>query len=254
VEDSLRAGKHVLSQKPFALDLDEALRLADLADECGVKLAVNQNGRWAPHLSWMREAARTGIVGEITAVDAILHWDHSWIVGTRFDDTPHLILFDFAVHWFDFASTVLAATPRQVFATATRAPGQRSRQPMLGQVVVEYDEARAVLAFNADSACFQRDSTIVAGTKGALHSTGQDYDDQAVLLRTADGEGRPELEGQWFPDGLHGTMAELLCAIEEDREPMHSARDNLRTLALAFAACESSLTGRPCVPGEVRRI
>jgi predicted dehydrogenase len=44
----LRAKKHVLSQKPFVLDLDTGARLADLADEMGVKFAVNQNGRWAP--------------------------------------------------------------------------------------------------------------------------------------------------------------------------------------------------------------
>ena len=48
VEAALRAGKHVLSQKPFTLDLAEGERLANLADELGLKLAVNQNGRWAP--------------------------------------------------------------------------------------------------------------------------------------------------------------------------------------------------------------
>ena len=51
IETALAAGKHVLSQKPFVLDLDDGTRLADLADESGVVLAVNQNGRWAPHLS-----------------------------------------------------------------------------------------------------------------------------------------------------------------------------------------------------------
>jgi hypothetical protein len=44
------------------------------------------------------------------------------------------------------------------------------------------------------------------------------------------------LEGVWFPDGFHGAMAELLCAFEERREPEHSARNNLRSLALCFAA------------------
>jgi hypothetical protein len=40
-------------------------------------------------------------------------------------------------------------------------------------------------------------------------------------------------------------MAELLSAIEEDREPIHSANHNLRTLALTFAAVESAETGLP---------
>ena len=48
IEAALRAGKHVLSQKPFVLDLDQGAALVSLARDNGVKLAVNQNGRWAP--------------------------------------------------------------------------------------------------------------------------------------------------------------------------------------------------------------
>ena len=56
VEAALRARKHVLSQKPFVLDLDVGERLVELANRNGVRLAVNQNGRWAPHFSYLREA------------------------------------------------------------------------------------------------------------------------------------------------------------------------------------------------------
>jgi hypothetical protein len=49
-------------------------------------------------------------------------------------------------------------------------------------------------------------------------------------------------------------MAELLCAIEENREPSNSAENNLNSLALCFAAVESAETGKPQIPGKVRRI
>ena len=65
---------------------------------------------------------------------------------------------------------------------------------------------------------------------------------------------RPKLKGSWFPDGFHGTMGELLCAIEEKREPTHSARNNLASLALCFAAVASAERGEPVVPGSVRRL
>ncbi len=55
----------------------------------------------------------------------------------------------------------------------------------------------------------------------------------------------------WFPGGFAGTMLELLAAIEADREPSNSARDNLTSLALSFAACRSADTGEPQVPGRV---
>ena len=68
------------------------------------------------------------------------------------------------------------------------------------------------------------DSTYVAGTQGTLRSFGPSVNRQMVELTRAGGTYRPELLGSWFPDGFHGTMGELLCAIEERREPSHSAR------------------------------
>jgi len=43
----------------------------------------------------------------------------------------------------------------------------------------------------------------------------------------------------WFPDAFAGTMAQLLCALEDGTEPEIGGRDNLETLAL----CEAVLTG-----------
>ena len=53
---AIDAGKHILSQKPFVVDLDVGEELVAQAEARGVKLAVNQNGRWAPHFSYMRQA------------------------------------------------------------------------------------------------------------------------------------------------------------------------------------------------------
>ena len=106
IEAALGAAKHVLSQKPFVLDLDAGARLCDLADERGVRLAVNQNGRWAPHLSWMREAVGAGLIGAVQACDVSIHWDHGWIRGTGFEAIDDLVLYDFAVHWFDFLASL----------------------------------------------------------------------------------------------------------------------------------------------------
>ena len=63
---------------------------------------------------------------------------------------------------------------------------------------------------------------------------------------------RPRLEGHWFREGFRGAMGELLCAIAEKREPFNSARANLRSLELVFAAIESADCGRACVPGALR--
>ena len=244
VEAALRAGKHVLSQKPFALDLATAERLVRLADEFGLRLAVNQNARWAPHFSWIREAITAGLIGEISSLDFAVQWDHHWICGTPFDDMPDLLLADFAIHWFDLACCFLSdRAPRKVNASAARSRSQRARPAFLAHACVEFDGAQATFSFNADTALGPEDRTTVIGSRGAIRSAGPGLLDQRVTLHTAAGVASPGLTGNWFREGFIGTMGELLSAIEDGREPQNSARGNLRTLALSFAAVESAGRG-----------
>ena len=255
IEDALEAGKHVLSQKPFVLDLDFGRRMVDLADRKGVKLAVNQNGRWAPHFSYAYQAVRAGLLGQVMAVHASVHWDHSWVGGTKFGEIKHLILFDFAIHWFDLVAQIFGDRPaRRVYASTARSPVQQVQPSLLAQCLIEYESGQASLAFDAHTQFGARDRTYVTGSTGTVVSTGTDLKHQSLTLYTSEGYAVPELEGCWFPDGFHGTMGELLCAIEEDREPLNGARDNLDSLALCFAAIASAQRNEPVEPGTVRAL
>ncbi len=255
MEQALRAGKHVLSQKPFVTDLDAGARLCDVADSRGVRLAVNQNGRWAPHWCWIRQAIDAGLIGEVTGVHLAVQWDHTWTRGTPFDDIPQLILYDFGIHWFDIVSCFLRGRDAErVYATSARAAGQTNRAPMLAQALIEYPDAQASITFDAATAHGARDSTVVVGTRGTLRSEGPDLNHQSVTMYTAEGVARPVLEGEWFRTGFVGTMADLLCAIEQGREPYHSGRDILRGLAMCFAAVASAESGEAVVPGTSRRV
>ncbi|RJT01480.1 Gfo/Idh/MocA family protein [Halococcus sp. IIIV-5B] len=255
IEDALDAGKHVLSQKPFTVDLAFGERMVELADERGVELAVNQNGRWAPHWSYMRQAIDRGLVGEPHGIQFTVDWNHNWIAETEINDIEHAVLYDFAIHWFDILRCFVGSRePERVYATYESSPSQVADPPLLGQALVEFDGAQATLAFDADTKLGPEDRTYVAGTEGTILSEGPDLEEQTVTLYTADGYATPELDGRWFPDGFHGAMAELLSAIEEDREPVNSARDNLKSLELCYAAVASAEDGEPKVPGEVRRM
>ncbi len=254
IEAALRAGKHVLSQKPFVLDLAEGQRLVDLARAQGVKLAVNQNGRWAPHLAWMREAVRAGVIGEVISVHASIHWNHGWIAGTPFEKIEDLILYDFGIHWFDFLHSIVGARAHAIVATAARASGQMAAAPLLAQVLVQIKGGQASLVFDGATAFGPRDTTFIAGTRGSLMSDGPDLGRQDVTLTTAAGRARPLLSGTWFNDGFRGAMGALLVAIEDDTEPANGAAENLGSLALAFAAIESRRTGREVAVGTAMRL
>lgn len=252
---ALEAGKHVLSQKPFVLDLDLGEELAELADHLGLKLAVNQNGRWAPYLSYIREAIRAGLIGEPAMVEVSLRWNHTWTRGTPFEKVHHLILFDFAIHWFDAVSSFFGEEkPLQVFAKTTPFPQQQMQPPLMAQVQIEFERGLAALNFNGHCLFDPRESITVVGTRGVIRSQGAVCQNEYLHLETASGWCEPVLQGKWFYDGFRGTMNELLCAIEEDREFGNSARQNLKSLALCFAAVKSANTGVPCVPGQVRHL
>ena len=243
IEKALMARKHVLSQKPFVLDLAVGERLIEMAASQGVRLAVNQNGRWAPHLAYMREAVKAGLIGDVTACHVSIHWDHSWIAGTAFESMEDLIFHDFAIHWFDFLASIVGDRVRSVYAMQSRARGQTVNPPMLAQALVRLDGGQASLAFDAATPYGPQDSTYIAGTQGSLSSIGPDLGRQSVTLTTRAGRAIPALTGTWFNDGFRGAMGELLCAIEEGRQPSNNARDNLKSLALVFAASESANKG-----------
>lgn len=255
VEAALRARKHVLSQKPFVLDLGVGARLAALAARNGVKLAVNQNGRWAPHFSYMTSAVRSGAIGEVASIDFTLQWDHTWTAGTPFEDVHHLVLIDFGIHWFDMTARLMRGRrPERVWASVARTSFQKLKPPMLAHVAVDYPGAQVRINFNGHVRCGQEDRTVIAGSRGTLRSFGPSLSEQSVVVCTAAGQAAPKLAGTWFTSGFAGAMGELLCSIEERREPENAATENLHSLELAFAAAGSADDGQPKIPGAVRRI
>lgn len=253
IEAALKAGKHVLSQKPFVSDLDTGVALVQLAEDRGLHLAVNQNGRWAPHMAWMRAAVQGGHIGDVVSCHCAIHWDHSWTKGTPFDDLPDLILWDFGVHWFDFLTSILGDRPETVTASAAHAAGQGNRTPLLGQAMLRFPGGQAGVVFEGAVPFGPRDTTFIAGTAGSLQSDGPDLSQQSVTLTTSAGIARPVPQGQWFNDGFAGAMGALLCAIEDGTAPENAARGNLTSLALTFAALRSAKTGREVAVGSVRR-
>lgn len=245
VREALNAGKHVLSQKPFALSLDEGLSLVEFAEGRSLSLCVNQNGRWAPHLAAIREATRGGHIGDVREVEIEVAWDHSWTVGTPFDRTPHLVLFDFGIHWFDFVASLLGGDAIEaVSASATFSDAQVSPQPMRAAVSMTGPQVKVSISFNGDESEDPRDVTTVRGTRGSIFSRGPDLEDQELVLRTGGGEHKVPIRGRWFTTGFEGTMSDLIGSARGQVSPVNTARENLVSLQLAFAACHSANLGR----------
>src|SRR6266536_1892145 len=72
IEGAAAAGKHVLAQKPLALDVRAARESVENADRHGIKLAVNQNGRWSPPWRIATLLIEDGAIGDVVAVTHVL--------------------------------------------------------------------------------------------------------------------------------------------------------------------------------------
>ncbi|GAB7523295.1 Gfo/Idh/MocA family protein [Paraburkholderia sp. 2C] len=70
VLDAVAAGKHVLCEKPLALDRAWAARCIDAAEAAGVVLAVGMNRRFLPAVRDLMSRARSGDLGTLLHVEA----------------------------------------------------------------------------------------------------------------------------------------------------------------------------------------
>ena len=262
IKDALNAGKHVLSQKPFVTDLKSGERLAKLAEKKKVFLAVNQNGRWNPSWNYAYQIIRKGGIGKVMSVHMRCHWDHNRAAKKReFNKIRHLILYDYGIHWFDIISCWIDKEPKRVFAFSSCVPNQKTASPLSAQVIIKYENAQASVIFDGSQTVGGEDYFFIGGTKGAIVSRGTDFSHRHLIytrpvleIRTQGGTYRPNLKGSWFPNGFHGTMGELLCAIEEERKPWNNANDNLRSLRLCFSACASADREEPVDPETITKL
>lgn len=254
---ALRADKHVLSQKPFVSDLARGEELIGLAVERGRYLAVNQNGRWAPHFAFLLAAVQAGLIGKVTSADFAAYWAHdlAWKDHPVFATMHDLILYDFGIHWFDIIARLFAAeTATRVTASLRSTAGQAIAAPTSATTVIEFENAQATILFRGASHFAEQGSYRIEGTQGVITHTGLSLGGDSVSVHTASGTEHITLDGTWWSNGMHGTMGELLSAIEGDRVPTNTAANSLPGLALCFAAVQSSRRDKPIDPRTTRAL
>jgi predicted dehydrogenase len=251
IRRALDAGKHVLAQKPLALDLRAARQLAEEAEERGVRVAVNQNGRWSPPWRIATLLIEHGDIGDVLAVTHLLDRPLPPLVGTHFDELDHFVIYDYFVHWIDICRCWLdGKTVQAVRALDYRTPDQptEAKSPWAAWVEIHYADGASALIRSVGEARTKRPSCSfwVHGTEGTIRGSvllGSDF----VELERNGVSSRYAFEGAWYPDGFAGTLGELVTSIAEKREPFNSARHNLLSLQMTLAACRSAEEGARAV-------
>ncbi|MEM4310980.1 MAG: Gfo/Idh/MocA family oxidoreductase [Nitrososphaerales archaeon] len=266
--------KHILCQKPFATSYSEAKEMVKLADEAGVKLAVNQNMRYDPAMRSVKTLINKGYLGKFMI--AVFHLFSPGHWQTFLKDYDRLVILNLSVHHLDIFR-FLFGEPESLYALAggyglaelhaaayeaydaEKLKGLRFKGEIIASYTLKYkDDAIAIgiddgFSWTDDKHMHWRiegTEGIVKGTIGWPRATNDTLSFYSKKL--GDSWISPTMQDwSWFPDAFIGTMGQLLRAIEEDREPEISGKDNLKTMALIEACYKSIKERRAVAPEEI---
>jgi predicted dehydrogenase len=181
---ALRAGKHVLVEKPFTINASEAESLVLLASERKLLILEAMWTRWLPHMIAVRKLIADGAIGEVRSIIA----DHTQKLP---GDPAHRInalelgggaLLDLGVYPISLASDLLG-TPLGVEATATfKATGADAETAIL----LRYADERTAVIYTASNAPGPNRAAIV-GTDGRIEIDSVWYTPTSFRLYNAQG-------------------------------------------------------------------
>ncbi len=205
---AIAAGKHVLIEKPFAMDARQGQALADAATARGVFCMEAMWTRFLPHMVRIRELLADEAIGSIRLV----HADQ----GMWFEPDPQHRLFapelgggallDLGIYPFSFASMVLGS-PDQVLATMT--PAMTGVDLTTSAVLHYADGAQAVLTCTAGAQTPMR--AFIAGTHGRIEIGSRWFANAGFRLIRREGAG----ERFEAPEGMSGMTKGMRFEIAE---------------------------------------
>lgn len=120
--DALRAGKHVMCEKPLAMNTAESSELVSLARESGKVCGVNYNIRFYPINLEAKSRIAAGELGPIHSIfgsyqqDWLLHeTDYNWRVLAEEQGKLRAVA-DIGTHWIDLVQNLSGQKVSSVFA------------------------------------------------------------------------------------------------------------------------------------------
>lgn len=261
-EQALAAGKHLLLQKPLAVELSDGAAIVDAGRRAGRKVAVNQQMRWTGGIAAARQVIESGYVGQPTDVQIQVSVVTPWRMWPWLQQSPRLDVLYHSIHYLDSVRS-LVGDPEWVTARHARYPGQTEVAETKTLTILDYASGlQALVAVNhhnetgGQHAIFRVIGTggIVEGTIGLLAEYPAGGLD-TIRCRQADDPAdvwhEIPLTTLWMPDAFIGTMGSLMEAIQTDGVPVTDVADNLTTLRLVHACYRSAAENRSVRLGEV---
>ena len=257
VDQALDYGMHILSEKPIADTLEASIRIADKVEIAGVKMGVTMSHRFRQDITTLRHLIRSGAYGPPDYFVCRFTCEcRSFATWGRFRyEIPDPLMVEGAVHHLDLLADMAGGRCQQLYA--------QTWQPAWGEFA---GDAQALVTMQAESGArvmYEGAKTNAVGLNGWGHEYIRAECEKATLImshgaierfdydperkqparREGTGEAVPLLQQ---PKWANAWLVEQFVGWLDGGEPMETnVRDNLQSVALVFAAVESSRSGQP---------
>ncbi len=250
VMTALRAGKHVVCEKPFALRVEEVDRMIDAAVARDRVLTVFQSRRWDPDYLALREVVRSGRIGETFYMESFIGGhDHPCDFWHSHEPISGGTIYDWGSHYFDWILQLMPDPVRTVSANAHK---------RVWHDVTNSDQVRVDLTFaggaqasflQSDIAAARKPKWYVLGTQGAVVGEWQavavpaDFPARVKVFRAAAGGVSHEEVLALAPRDDHGFYRNLADHLGWDEPLAVTPQEARRTVAVMEAATQSIARG-----------
>lgn len=247
---ALQAGCHVIGEKPMAASMAEARRMVRTAEETGRMYMVSQSRRWDAKHDQLQRLVRGGKIGVLTTVNC------DFYLGAHFggfrEEMESPLILDMAIHHFDLARFLTGTDPVNVYCREFNPHGSWYRGDVAASAIFEM--TNGVIFTYRGSWCAEGCPTSWNGNWRLIGDRGtvlyeNDREPWGQVVAGSTGFSRP-LKDLRPPAprlkhfAMHGALREMLTFLRTGKIPQTECHDNLQSLAMVFAAMESSRKGK----------
>jgi len=171
----MSVGKHVVCEKPLALNCRETDALKEMAAKKGVHLSCHQNRRWDPDYLAIKQSLTDGLIGNLFYLESFVGGFHH-PCGYWHSHTPVSggTSYDWGAHYLDWivsliperVETVVATRHKRVWQDVTNADQERIQVRFYGGKEAEF--------MHSDIAAARKPKWFLLGTEGAIVGNWRD--------------------------------------------------------------------------------
>jgi UDP-N-acetylglucosamine 3-dehydrogenase len=227
---ALRAGKHVLVEKPMATHTKQAEKLLEVAEENGLHLTVGFLMRFIPGLQHIREAVETKKIGELVCATAkrVSQWPE------RIGDVG--VVKDTAIHDIDVMRYISNDDPIGVYAKTGSMMHRKFED--YAQIMLTYEDGKSAVIESNWLTPYKTRTLTVTGSNAIMRL---DYMTQELWIEDPKENLQPRFPWQ---EPLKCELQHFADCITEKKKPLITGVDGLKALQIAEAALRSSIKNR----------